>query len=76
MAEKSKRPYTERMRVNNRKWDSANLDRMSIALRRGEKEIVQAHTERRGESMNSFIRRAIFEQIDRDNAQEPEDAAE
>lgn len=63
----TKRPYTEKVRDSNRKWDSANLDRISIAFRRGEKEIIQDHSRMMGESMNAFIHRAVFSQIERDN---------
>ncbi len=64
----AKRPYTEKMRDSNRRWDSANLDRISVAFKRGEKEIIQEHARSVGESMNAFIHRAVFSQIDRDNA--------
>ena len=63
--------YTEAKKINNRKWDSENLDRMSIALPQGEKERIKAHAEKRGESANAFIKRAIAETIERDTAGDP-----
>ena len=60
--------YTEARKNGNRKWDAANLDRLSIALPKGSKEIIKAHAEARGESVNGFIGRAISEAIQRDNA--------
>lgn len=60
--------YTEARREGNRRWDAANLDRLSIALPKGAKETIKAHAETRGESVNGFIGRAIQNQIEQDNA--------
>lgn len=60
--------YTEARKDGNRRWDAANLDRLSIALPKGSKETIKSHAEKRGESVNGFIGRAISETIDRDNA--------
>lgn len=59
--------YTEKKRASNQKWDEANLDRISIALPKGRKEIIKDHALQRGESMNAFIIRAVDNQIERDN---------
>lgn len=64
MAEASK--YTEAKKKGNRKWDAANLDRLSIAAPKGRKDAVKAHAEARGESVNGFINRAIDETMERD----------
>lgn len=64
------RKYTDARRDNNRAWDSANLDRISIALPKGQKDIIKAHAEKQGESVNAFIGRAIDETIERDNTKE------
>lgn len=53
--------YTEARRDGNRRWDANNLDRVSIAIPKGKKEIIKAHAESNGESINSFISRAIDE---------------
>ncbi|MCD8189500.1 MAG: hypothetical protein LUD78_04655 [Clostridiales bacterium] len=46
-------------------------DRVSLILKpKGKKEQVQAHAKKRGESVNSFIARAIDETMERDNAEE------
>ena len=58
--------YTEKKKESNRKWDAANLDRISIALPKGQKDIIKAHAESRGESVNGFITRAIGETMERD----------
>ena len=53
--------YTEARKEGNRRWDAANLDRMSIALPKGEKDNIKAFAVSNGESMNAFIARAIRE---------------
>ena len=60
------RKYTDKVRESNRKWDAANLDRMSIALPKGSREAIKAHAAARGESVNAFITRAIREAMERD----------
>ena len=60
--------YTEKKKESNRKWDAANLDRISIALPKGQKDIIKAHAESQGESVNGFISRAIENQMERDKA--------
>ena len=60
--------YTEARKRGNRKWDAANLDRISIAVPKGHKEAIKAHAEAHSESVNGFINRAIEETMQRDNA--------
>ena len=59
--------YTEARKRGNRKWDAANLDRISIAVPKGHKDAIKAHAEARSESVNGFINRAIEETMERDN---------
>lgn len=61
------RAYTDAKKEGNRRWDASNLDRISIALPKGSKDEIKAHAAARGESMNTFIARAINEAIARDN---------
>jgi len=63
------RKYTEAQKECNRRWDAANLDRMSIALAKGKRDIIKAHAASMGESANAFICRAIMETMERDKAQ-------
>ena len=42
--------YTEAVKTANRTWDSNNLDRLSIALPKGQKDIIKVHAEKMGES--------------------------
>ena len=60
--------YTEARKRGNRKWDAANLDRISIAVPKGHKDAIKAHAEAHSESVNGFINRAIEETMQRDNA--------
>lgn len=58
--------YTEARKEGNRRWDAANLDRLSIAVPKGQKDAIKAHAESRGESVNAFINRAIDEAMERE----------
>ena len=51
------------------KYIAKAYDRINLTMPKGKKEIVQAHAESKGESVNAFINRAVNETIDRDNAQ-------
>ena len=55
----SAQKYTEARKNGNRKWDAANLDRLSLALPKGKKAEIQAHAQAHGESVNAFISRSI-----------------
>ncbi len=48
------------------KWISEKLDRINLTMPKGKKDIIKAHAESRGESVNSFINRAVVETIKRD----------
>ena len=61
------RKYTEAQKQSARKWDAANLDRISIAVPKGQKDTIKAHAEARGESVNGFVNRAISETMELDN---------
>ena len=62
----SAQKYTEARKNGNRKWDAANLDRLSLALPKGKKAEIQAHAQAHGASVNAFISRAIRETMERD----------
>ena len=64
----SPQKYTEARKKGNRKWDTANLDRVSVAMPKGKKDIIKAHAEAHSESVNGFINRAIDEAIERDES--------
>mgnify|MGYP004549418215 FL=1 len=50
------------------KYKRANYDRMEMLVPKGKKEIIKAHAESMGESVNGFISRAIDNQIERDKS--------
>lgn len=56
---KKKRKYTESVKQSNRKWDAANLDRLSVAAPKGTKDRWKAAAEARGQSLNQFIVEAV-----------------
>lgn len=60
--------YTDTKKRNNRKWDAANLDRVSVAMPRGRKGAIRERAAAQGESMNGFINAAI------DSTLSPQDA--
>lgn len=41
------------------KYNAANYDRVELRLEKGQKDVVKAHAEAKGESLNAFINRAI-----------------
>ncbi len=48
------------------KYIAKTYDRVNLTLPKGKKEIIQAHASTMGESVNSFINRAIEETMKRD----------
>lgn len=48
------------------KYNAANYDRVELRLEKGQKDVVKAHAEAQGESLNAFINRAIVDTMERD----------
>ena len=48
------------------KYISEKLEEIKFRVPKGKKDIIKAHAESRGESVNSFINRAVDETIERD----------
>ena len=48
------------------KYMKENYDRINLTMPKGKKEIVQAHAESKGESVNAFINRAIDDALKQD----------
>lgn len=48
------------------KYMAANYDRINLTVPKGQKEEIKAHAESKGESVNSFINRAIKQTIESD----------
>jgi len=52
------------------KYMSANYDRINLTMPKGKKEIIQAHAQKAGESVNSFINRAIDQALKTESDEE------
>lgn len=52
------------------KYNLANYDRIEAKVCKGQKNAIVLHAADRGESLNAFINRAIFEQMKRDRERE------
>lgn len=48
------------------KYMKNNYDELKIRVQKGRKDIIKAHAEKNGESVNGFVNRAISETIQRD----------
>lgn len=48
------------------KYVKMNYDRVNVTLPKGKKDIIKAHAEKKGESVNAFINRAIDEVMERE----------
>ena len=48
------------------KYVKANYDRLDLTLPKGQKDVVRAHADAHGESVNGFINRAISEALEND----------
>lgn len=61
------------------KWQNDYIartyDRINLTVPKGQKEIIQAHAETQGESVNGFIGRAILEAMERDGGGIPSEIA-
>lgn len=52
--------------VKNR-YAAKAYDRINLIVKKGQKEVIQAHAQKRNESLNGFINRAIEEAMQRDD---------
>ena len=59
--------YTEARKKANEKYLKESVEDIRIRVPKGHKVKVQAHAATMGESMNSFVVRAIDETMERDN---------
>lgn len=59
----AERKYTEAQKLSAKKWDAANLDRVSIAMPKGKKDEIKAAAFVAGESMNQYIITAIEQRM-------------
>lgn len=51
-----------------KRYQDKTYDKVLVRLSKGKKEVIQAHAEATGTSVNAFINRAIDETMERDKA--------
>lgn len=66
--------YTEARKTGNRKWDAANLDRISVAAPKGTKERWKSAATAHDKSLNQLIVEAVDHQISQDRDKGPSEA--
>jgi len=52
------------------KYNAANYERIELRVEKGQKDIIKAHAESKGESLNGFINRAISETMEKEHKTE------
>lgn len=67
MPEEKKSRYTAAQARASRKYLTETVEDIRIRVPKGQKADIKAHATERGESLNSFVRRAIDETMERDN---------
>jgi predicted HicB family RNase H-like nuclease len=59
-------PYSEAQKRASRKYSEKTYDRIELRVVKGKKADLQTHAKMCGESLNSFVNRAIDEAVGRD----------
>ena len=59
--------YTQAGKKAVGKYVKKAYDSILIRVKKGEREVIQKHAEKMGESSSEFIKRSILEAIERDN---------
>lgn len=59
-------PTSKAQQKANRKWNEKNLDRLYITVSKGQKDVIKSIAKSKGESLNSYINKAIQRQIEID----------
>ena len=50
-----------------KKYDQEKIDRIAMRVPKGKREVIQAHAQEQGESINAFLNRAVDETTERDH---------
>ena len=61
-------PATEAQMRATAKWQKEKTDEVRFRVPKGERIVIQAHAKVQGETTTAFIKRAIREAMERDNA--------
>lgn len=64
--------YTKAQGKAKTKWLNKVYDRIELKVPKGERENIKAHAKSTNESLNEFLNRAVFSQMQRDNAENGE----
>jgi len=64
-------PVSEARRRANEKWLKEKVEEIKFRVPKGRKALIQEHAARQGESVNSFLNRAVEETIEKDNRELP-----
>ncbi len=67
MPKEKKSRYTEAQAKAAKKYLKESVEDIRIRVPKGQKEVVKSHSDKMGESMNSFVIRAIKETMERDD---------
>lgn len=51
------------------KYVKSNYDRINVTMPKGHRDVIKAHADSRGESVNAFINRAIEEAMEREKGE-------
>lgn len=51
-----------------KKYDQEKIDRVFMRVPKGKKELLQEHAASQGETLNSFLNRAVDETMERDKS--------
>lgn len=66
-------PYNDKKKASNKRWDMANMARLSVAVRKNDHETIKQAAARAGQSVNAYIVQAIRERMDREQASQSTD---
>ncbi len=61
--------YNESSYKSSQKYKSKNIKRIPLDVSIAQYEAIKAHADARGEKVNSFIKRAILEAMERDKGE-------
>lgn len=59
---------TEAQKKANAKYIAKAYDRIELKVKKGRKDLIKAHAESKGESINGFVNRAIDETMEREKS--------
>jgi len=65
----------DKIKYNN-EYNKAAYDRVSLMLKRGQKEVLQSVAKSKGETLNTYIRKAIEDRLKRDGVESQEEGDE